>query len=257
MGKKVLIYVDAENCSVEKFNQFIESSQNDYDCHNHVVIGKFYGNHNVLGEIAIRCMQEGYEYVDTSMMNTANKNITDMKIVVDCITDVTMVYRDDIEMVYVISSDHDFTPLSYKLKSLRCKVLMPFLKESLVYRTCTDLSKFLIEANYDMIIREHILDRPYDVIKRLAGDDFGCEVIESFLNKKKKKIAGSLADLFGMDVANDVLKISAKELSYEKVCRVVGLKKIKNVTLFQIYTSKMFGIVLPKAEIDTILGGDK
>ena len=116
MSKKILIYVDAENCSVAKFDQFVEESSKDFDCHEYVVIGKFYGNHSVLGEIAIRCMQEGYEYVDTFMMNTSNKNVTDMKIVVDCITDVTTVYKNEVEIVYVAS------PL-YTLNSLTCKLM--------------------------------------------------------------------------------------------------------------------------------------
>ncbi len=256
MSKKILIYVDAENCSVAKFDQFVEESSKDFDCHEYVVIGKFYGNHSVLGEIAIRCMQEGYEYVDTFMMNTSNKNVTDMKIVVDCITDVTTVYKNEVEIVYVVSSDHDFMPLAYKLKSLKCKVVMPFLSESLTYKTCTDLSKFLTDNGYDRIVRDRIMDKPYDIIKDLAGNDFNDEIIESFINKKKKKIAYYLADLLGLDVANDVLKIDAMEVSYEAIRKIVDLGKIKNIALFQIYTSKMYGLLLPMRTTESLLGGE-
>lgn len=243
--RKVLVYVDAENISVEKLDEFVsileESRKSD-----EIVIGKFYGSHCVLGDILQRCYSEGYEYVDTYAMSASRKNVTDMKIVVDCIFDVTSTYFGSVSRVYVVSADHDFIPLAYKLKGQHCEVIMPFLDSVIEQKTCADLSRYLDQINFDLTVRERLLENPFYMIKDKVQDEFPDDVIEAFIAKKRKKIVTDLLKWVGSTKAESVAEIPIVDFCYSKIKHALNVTGDDCYTLFDIYTKKMYGLCLPR-----------
>lgn len=252
--KKVLVYVDAENISAEKFDEFCEMLEKE-DYSGCVIEGKFYGNHTVLGDIVERCYSKGYEFVNTSFLTTNKKNVTDMKIVVDCVMDVMSEVGDSVERVYIVSQDHDFIPLVYKLKGKNCDVVLPFLDSSLSQKTCADLSKYLTENNFDFIVRQRILESPFAVIKEFAGEFFTEELIEGFVLKKKKKVAASISQILGNAESEAILAIPTVEFCFERVCAVLNVAHSNCLALLDVYTRKVYGLCLPKDEATELVGG--
>lgn len=252
MRNKILVYVDAENISVEKFSELQEMVRNDMT-ENSIVIGKFYGSHSVLGSIVSVCYDAGFEFVDTYMLGDSKKNVTDMKMTVDCICDVVSLYTNEVSVVYVASSDHDFVPLVHKLRSQQCKVVMPFLNSSVTLKTCADLSKDLINKNFDIIARERILDNPFDMIRGCASDDFKDDVIEAFVSKKQRKVAAEVASLLSIVDSENVMSIPPTEFTYDRLKAVIGEDRISCFDLLDVYTKKMYGICLPRALAEMML----
>lgn len=251
--RKILVYVDAENISVDQFNELQHLVREELN-EDGIVIGKFYGSHSVLGGIVQACLQVGYEYVDTYPMCNSNKNVTDMKMTVDCIYDVVQTYSADTKVVYVASSDHDFVPLIHKLQGQKCEVRMPFLvKRSL--RTCADLSKDLVAKNFDAVARQRILDNPFSMIKECVGDEFMDDVIEAFVMKKQRKIASVVTATIGIEDGNSVLSIPPTDFSYQRLQVALDTDKISNLELLDVYTKKMYGLCLPARDAEELLRG--
>lgn len=208
----------------------------------------------MLGKIVQACLQVGYEYVDTYPMCNSNKNVTDMKMTVDCICDVVQTYGAESKVVYVASSDHDFVPLLHKLQGQKCEVHMPFLvKHSL--RTCADLSKELIAKNFDALVRQRILDNPFSMIKECVGDEFMDDVIEAFVMKKQRKIASVVTTTVGAADGNSILSIPASDFSYQQLQCVLDTSKISDLEMLDVYTKKMYGLCLPVKDAEELLRG--
>lgn len=255
MNKKTLVYVDAENISVQKFDEFVAIMNSKCDYHETTVIGKFYGDHRVLGNILIRCMQEGYEYIDTALLCSTKKNVTDMKIVVDCISDAVSLHSQSDLKIYVVSSDHDFMPLAYKLRGLHCDIELPFLDDSIAIKTCSDLSKYLAENRFEVYVKNYILESPFDVIRDFTKGEFSDDIIEAFVKKRMRKIANSISDLYGIEIANKILAIDIKVFKYKVLQETIDNQKKENIELLNIYATKMYGICLPSAMSKNVLKG--
>lgn len=243
---KVLVYVDAENISVEQFNEFLRVIGDSLDS-GEMVIGKFYGNHACLGEIMQKCFDNGYEYVDTAAMSGSRKNVTDMKLVVDCMYDVTFIYNSEVSRVYVVSSDHDFVPLAHKLKGHRCNVIMPFLDDVIAQRTCADLSKYLEKINFEMIAKKRLLDNPFYMIRDLVTDEFSDELIDAYVSKKRKRLKADVFEWLGKTKADSIADIPITNFGFQSIVKTLGLSTLDDcLTMFDIYAKKMFGLCLPK-----------
>ena len=111
MGK-ILIFIDAENVSKEQVTNALHDARS-LSGKEDTLIGKFYGCSNVLGEMINEYLALGLEFVETSVYSLRKKNITDMKLMVDCLFDVVEAYRGDIKAIYILSNDYDYNPLVY------------------------------------------------------------------------------------------------------------------------------------------------
>ena len=78
------LYIDGENISkadiMSSVTDFIQSlGATD------IFVGKLYGNRDVVKSSVPFCLSKGLTFVETSTISSSKKNITDMKITVDCI----------------------------------------------------------------------------------------------------------------------------------------------------------------------------
>lgn len=244
--REVLVYVDAENITKEQFTEINKKLNSDSECW---VKGKVYGNAKVLGEILSECLEAGYEYVDTQAVVDTNKNVTDMKIVVDCITDVMSAPRGSIDEVYILSADHDFIPLVRKLKAQRVTVITPFLQDSESGVTCTDLNIYLKESKFDPVMQKVLLRAPFELFRSVAPQQFSDAIVDRYVSSKKYKFRKELMKNGMQDLADGVDCLDTEDFSFQRLteqCNVVDLEK--KVSVFDMYTRKMFGISLRHSE---------
>ena len=156
---KNLVYVDAENISKEDFTQVLTEAR-QMACVGSVT-GKFYGNRDVIGEMLNIGYNGGFEFIETSSIVRSRKNVTDMKITVDCITDVMDWIAQGLSVadltVHLVSGDCDFVPLIYKLRGLGLQVELPISVSGMEEKTLADLEAALKQAQYDPRLRQDIL----------------------------------------------------------------------------------------------------
>lgn len=245
---KTLVYIDAENVTMEKLSSFIS----DLRCENHdSVIGKFYGSRNVLGSVVRVCYSAGFEYVDTSMLTGNKKNATDIKLAVDCITDVAFVYHGSIERVYVVSSDHDFVPLLYKIAGFGITAEAPFIEDAQASRNCTDVTRFLDSINFNPLVQGCIITPLYETVIRLASEHFDVELLTAFCDKRKSKVIRGIFDNFGQECAELASAIPVQEFGFTALHS--ALPDVDEHALFRVYTTKMFGIITKSKDTLKIL----
>lgn len=155
------LYIDGENISkadiMSSVTDFIQSlGATD------IFVGKLYGNRDVVKSSVPFCLSKGLTFVETSTISSSKKNITDMKITVDCIFDVVYTKETDFT-VTLLSKDCDFLPLFYKLNEMGIRTEMPFcalakssfeylaahMKEEIKYdKTTSGLDAFLKHNNF-------------------------------------------------------------------------------------------------------------
>lgn len=250
--KKILIYVDAENITSERLTEFINS---EYNVGGALILGKFYGNRNVLGNDVVRqCYSAGFEYVDTFMLINNRKNGTDMKIAVDCISDVAQLYAGDVQTVYIVSADHDFLPLLYKVSGMGVEIKAPFLEEVAARKNCSDVSKYLERIGFNPVIRGCLPESLFEVLCSVAGDEFDTELLRAFTEKKKNKLVRSIYGEYGEKCAELVKSLDVKTFDYWRLAEAVGENSSR---LFNIYTQKMYGNCAQIQLVTKIIGGEK
>lgn len=245
--KKNLVYVDAENLTVEMFHAFQELLSREIDRENEMVIGKFYGNHACLGEIVSLCYSAGYEFVDTIFISGNRKNVTDMKIVVDCMMDVMSMPNRDVGKIYLASSDHDFVPLVYKLRAQNCDIVLPFVEIVTERKTCADLSKLLQSKRFEAKVKERIFEKPFDLVREFADDEYSDELVSGYVSKKLRKIVVDVYDAYGGELSDEVAAITAEEFDFKKFRDVFIGTDVSDVDLCNLYTKKLFGVCLTRA----------
>ena len=244
-----LVYVDAENISKDAFSSIISELTSEYGS---TVRGKFYGNKDVIGELLQIGYTAGYEFVETSSIVRGRKNVTDMKIVVDCIADVLDCATS--AEVTIVSGDCDFVPLIYKLRGYGITVHTPFLLGKLEEKTLADLEEELRVLQYEPRTRQDILQPQFQVVRSILGEEFSDELICNWFTKKKRKFVKDVALSFSVDVS-ELAEIPVQEFGFETICCTLGVEfdSPKAKTLLQIYTQKCFGFNYPDRALDAKL----
>lgn len=243
--KRVLVYVDAENIRLEQLTQVMQEISNEQSR----VIGKFYGVSTVLGEITAKCLEFGFDYIDTSMMSMGRKNVTDMKIVVDCVYDAFVTFCGNVDDVWLISNDHDFTPLIYKLKGQGIDIHAPFITIYTKRATASELHKYLLTNNFDPKRGLQLFEKPYAVIMEATNNEFVEDVIKEYVDKKKNKIAKYFGQDLGDAVYNKIQSVPVESFSISDVLdATIGAGCTDVLEILDLYTSKMYGVQLSRTE---------
>lgn len=244
--KRVLVYVDAENISVSQFLEVKEEINALQDC---CVVGKFYGNPKMLGDIMCECYCAGYDFVDTSGISHSTKNVTDMKIAVDCITDVMHVFVNAVDVVYIVSADHDFLPLIYKLMGRGLVIKTPFLQDVVKHKTCTDVSKFLENEGFAESVCDKVCNNLMSMYLEATKNTFPYKLITAYVEKKKAKYVKHVLSVYGDVVGSRVDMIPTDKFGFSEVLEALRLQDMPAcVDALDDYTRKIFGISLTKAD---------
>lgn len=243
MKNKVLVYVDAENVSVEKFQEFLEMQETLIPAES-IVLGKFYGNPTVLGEIMPKCYSVGYEFVDTSTLTASRKNAADMKLVVDCIYEAMCLYAGEVKSVIILSSDRDFMPLVYKLMGNNFKVELPFISGVSEKRTCADITRYLEGTGYRHDLKQRVMENPFFMIQEYTGSEFSEELLDDYVSKKKRNLASEVLGIYGKDVADGVVNIPSEQFSFQSVWEILRGGHLTILEVLNMYTKKVFGLSL-------------
>lgn len=244
--KDVLVYVDAENISVDKFREVNEQLNTEQDTWVH---GKVYGSRSVLGDILTECIEAGYTYTDTSVCVDTTKNVTDIQIVCDCITDITTAPRGKYSAVYILSSDHDFVPLIRKLKAQKVEVITPFLDVNFKRLGVADLNNYLTEQGFDPIAQKDLLANPLELFRSVVPEQFTDDLLQTYVMQKKHRFARELASAGAEECASHVDQVDPADFSFQYVVQLLHLRSIsQQLKMLNIYTQKMFGISLKREE---------
>ena len=257
------LYIDGENISkmdiINSVNGFIELL-NPSD----TFVGKLYGNRDSVKAYVPFCLANGLTYVETSSISVSSKNVTDMKMTVDCIFDV-LYAKDPDFTVTLLSKDCDFLPLFYKLKEMGVRAEMPFStlaklnsfeflsaftkKEKSYKRNTAGLDAFLKHNNFYSAKNSNCLGNLFSKIKKKTDNFFPDSVIEAHIAIKTKKFNKSIVALYGENNTHKFKKIKPKDFSFENVVNSLEITDVNEINrLYVIYVSKVFGQV-PKNKV--------
>lgn len=245
---KILLYVDAENVSFERASQFFAEAHATADAKD-VVIGKCYGRKEHLGSAVRDYVELGFEYVDSSVFTELTKNITDMKLITDCVYDVFGLYKGDIKAIYILSDDCDFNPLINKLRSVKFDLNAPTMSINEKLNNSQMLTRALRIRKFYPLDSSIIYSNLFDDIKHaLLGLDYEERLIERYLGIRIKKLYNYLSQNFDVEspkLTTEYIRAFNFRVFYEDVANSnFDLEKL--ITLF---TTKMFGETLKSSDI--------
>jgi len=244
--KFVLVYVDAENvnaCEVDHYMDFIKGQCTDGE----MVKGKFYGAYGVISDSMRACYGHGMEFVETSSIITGQKNITDMKLTVDCIADALLFYRDSLSKVYILSKDCDFTPLIYKLAGQGIEVAAPLYDVSKRHLTLGDLNVRLKELDYNPIVNgAAAFENQFSCLRGMLGQEFSDDMIDSYLEHKRKKFFQSISVMCSQKQLEEMQEVPVREFCFADVARAM---RTKLESIAKQYTIKYYGFSFKDREM--------
>lgn len=250
------LYIDGENLSkeiiIDSVTNFISSlAKSDK------MVGKFYGAKELVKTTVPFCMLQGLSYVETSCISFSHKNVADMKITVDCISDVTKCTDDEI-MVTILSKDCDFLPLVFKLKELGVNVETPFINLDAYHGendTTRELDHLLKHKNFYSNKNSKFLDNMYDNIMEVTNGSFNSDVVEEHIRIRTHKFILQIEELCGKECADKLRSLPAKDFSLAQVIHTLGItgKKALN-KVYLLYVCRICGFT-PKQKVipDSIL----
>lgn len=255
MGR-ILIYVDAENVSKEQLMEAMKDAKafasND-DC----IVGKFYGVKDILGSLVSEYAELGLEFVDTSIfLEHRRKNLTDMKLIVDCMYDIYAVHRETIKAVYVLSNDCDFTPMLYKLNA-ETFVIKTTIKDVFAEITSVDsLFKYLSSIEFLPVNTNNATSILFDSIYEVTRDvDASEDIIMRFIKSRMRKLEYAIKKKYGFTFG-EITEQYAKKFSFYVFDSFMAINGADNsFENFKLYTTKMFGSALCHSQIIEILKG--
>ena len=249
MKSLVLVYVDAENLSAAEVEYAMKGIRHSLK-EGETVTGKFYGALKCVTSVTQVCYQQGLEFVETSSMNHGGKNVTDMKLMLDCIYDVLQ-QRELVERVVVLTKDCDFLPLIFKLNGCGVEVELPLFDESARYCTLADVSLALKKAGYSPISDgTSALDNQYECVRRLLPDDFSDGLLEAYLNKKKNNFLKIVKPLVSEEVYKKARLEGGKDFSFYSIVDGVQNELLERV--IDCYTSKFYGFSFEQKKLESV-----
>lgn len=251
---KAMLYVDAENVSIEDLKKHVNSIRDSLKGEEQF-IGRFYGAYSNLGGVIDTCYGLGLEYVETSSLLSGTKNVTDMKIIVDCLYDVFNLYKGDVSRVFILSNDCDFTPLVLKLRCSCIEVDAPLFCVDKTKNNSVGVNAFLIEAKYCPLSEKNPLEcfkNQFSAIREIVPKEYSDEAIAECLDRKKIRFLKALCDVCGMDIMK-LRTIDADKFSFFDAYRFKSLDKSALKIMIRQYTSKFYGAYYPDSVVDRIV----
>ncbi len=239
MGK-VKCYIDAENLSVEEVYKFIGDVKGrvrqweSLDC-------KVYGRQSKLR------LFQGLEEETVTLVETANtrrKKTADVTIVTQAA--IESVIEKDISIVWLFTRDCDFQPLVDTLTSFGIIVKAPLLEGKGCY-TIFDIDKRLKSLGWDPMaegISAFYCQR--ESIRALLGGEFSDELIDKYLEKKKKNFLKEVTIACGSEMARELQRCETFDFR-EVVSRWSGSLELLE-RLAKCYTSKFYSLCFRKKD---------
>ncbi|MCM1172506.1 MAG: NYN domain-containing protein [Clostridium sp.] len=250
---KVLFYVDAENVSKSQVDMFMADAMKlTGNCGDFV--GKFYGARAALNSLIEYYLNLGLEYVETSVLTTKKKNLTDMKMVVDCLYDVLCTYSGHLKAVYVLSNDCDFNPLVYKLKSLGIPITFAAVDSFNCISTLNELSHYLTARGFFPVSKENATAVLYEyVVDMIANVSLDKTIVLVYLRNKIERLLRGTCTKFGIEYEgiDDGSVMTYSFWEYNHWLKLHGFTdEFDNLSR---YTQKIFGSSLTKQDMESIL----
>ena len=250
---KILIFIDAENVSKEQVTNALQDARS-LSSKGDTLIGKFYGCSSVLGDMINEYLELGLEFVETGVYSLRKKNITDMKLMVDCIFDVVEAYRGDIKAIYILSNDYDYNPLVYKLKGSGFIVKAATLDGFGDINSVGDLAKFLTNQGFFPVNKNNVLCTLYteiaDVAKSILLDD---KVVLMFLTRRIRNLYSSANKNFNLNLELSYSEEFIKTFSFMSFWDCVQPYDVNLEEAFVLYQSRMFGSKLNKNDTYAVI----
>lgn len=252
---KFLLYLDAENVSAEEAQVCVSEIKANLR-KDEQLIGKFYGAISELESNLPKYYSLGLEYVETSTILKNHKNVTDMKIVVDCVQDVYENFRGLVGKVCVLSHDCDFVPLYLKLYNENIEVETPLFVHEDDRVTLQDVSKSLPDLKYvpiDTMGTVFCFENLFSFLREKLSFEFEDELIIRFLDKKKKKFLHTVSSVISDGVITEMMEMSALEFSFVSL---IDREHFDTTTLQFVvkqYVSKFFGYVYPQKDLEDVV----
>lgn len=241
---KIYMYVDAENVSFDTFKYLYDEVKGQ-----HAIVGKFYGGKDILGCAITKYLMLGFDYVETSTLSKNKKNLTDMKLIVDCMEDISQ-NRDSIEMVYLVSKDCDFLPLVYKVISYNVPVKsLITVEDGSGEKDITTLVNKLNTCGYLPVTGQRVLGTMYSDIMAIVGDEFESDLVADYVNARKRKLVKALY-LIDPAISQKVEELPLDKFNFHTVAEIADMNSSKEgfATLFNVFTTKVFGTMLTRRD---------
>lgn len=251
----IYVYLDAENVSEAEAENAISAINGLAE--GEPIVGKFYGMREQLGSLWEKCLDFGYEYVDTTDLSAVKKNCTDIKICVDAFSDVftpqvTNNERCTISKIFIISKDTDFLPLVRKMRGFGLSVEIPLFKKNRTKVTLQDVTDGLHEAGWNPMDKgAAILDSQFGTIKKLLGNAYSDELVASYLQKKYLKFLHSMLPI-NDSAASLMNELDARTFNFWQL-KKYNFSKSEMRIFINLYTSKCFGFTFPKKVLSEVV----
>lgn len=238
-----LVYVDAENVSINEVKTRMAEIHSQVKKKGSTMIGKFYGNRDVIYPMFSACYQAGLDFVETSTLSHNRKNLADIKMIVDCISDVYSRGVDSIDTVYLLTGDNDFIPLVYKLMSFGIEVDTS-LTEPVQEVTADNVGKELRALGFNPYRRDDVFCNLCPEIHKLIADNFSERLATEYLISRLRKLITALQKRFP-DKNFKVLEQQYNSISLDVILELVGASDLSTIQeVAHLYTKKLFGITL-------------
>lgn len=245
-----MVYVDAENICVSELSYHVKSVK-DALLDDEVLSGKFYGNTNISPEVMRFCYESGFDYVETSSLVAGHKNVADMKLVVDCITDAVTISTK--KSILLLSRDCDFTPLIYKLRSLDIQVEAPLMNSYTRNFTIGDLNLRLEQLGFNPTLKgKEAFKNQMCNIRKLVGKEFSDDTIVAYLNRKKRKFIQSIAIKCNSAQQALLSDIPVELFCFGDVIKYTNIAENSEelINAARLYTLKFFGVSFKDKDIE-------
>lgn len=235
-----LVYADAENLGKVDFVEAVTSLRSNLE-NNECIVGKFYGGLSSLNGMVAVGRDLGFTFIETSSMTTRKKNLADMSLTVDCLSDVLSQQFSEISEVVLLSQDCDFLPLVYKLKSFGFKVSTP-LYVTTDERTEETIIEDVVKSNeVNLLACESLLRSPIDLLLDFSNEMYSKETLTAYYAKKRDRFLRCNTNLTDNQIT--MLKaVPITDFCFKSVIQVVGFSSVELlVDLLKQYSQKFFG----------------
>lgn len=242
-----LLYIDGENVSRDIIIDTIDGIKDKLD-QNEKFIGRLYGSREFVKNAITPCLIRGVVFVETSVLSVSKKNVADMKIIIDCMCDVSSYCNSSKSCeVFLLTKDTDFFPLIFKLIELGIDVKTPLLsltRDDLSQNSRNVLDSYLKEEGFYSNKNLNYLNNIYDEIKSFVGDKFSDEIIEAHIDVHTKKFFKWLDQKFSLDDSSHKFYTTLKDFSLADLINKLGItdKEILD-EIYLNYTQKIFGYI--------------
>lgn len=254
VAMKVLVYVDAENVARDVVKEELKKVKEECppECE---ILGKFYGAKSAIETSIVSYLEEGFEFVETSSITVSQKNVTDMKICVDCMHEVLDVHKGDVACVWVFTRDCDFIPLAYKLAGLEVKVHAPLFKKSYLPMTNSDVENALERLGYNPMLSADWMKPQYEVILNMIGVASAEPAVLRYCRRKQRNFLDALRKLSGMTEVEKLYLAAVEKFSivYVLKCLHVDPGSSFETEIVNLYTRKFFGRNFVSKELSVVI----